>query len=119
MQRSSYVGIRRIQQKGTFAGVQVDVRNHPEVYDEYVRLAGNELKDPGRGDMGARDYLNSVVSGTGDMSQIYREHYRDGEDGSRIAFIRNTISSYRKLAQERIMSEANKWAEFIAYVNKR
>jgi hypothetical protein len=112
------ISVPRIKHKTDFMGVDVDFRDWPKVYDAYVRYAGNELKDLATG-LGAKDYLDAVVSGGADESELYRNVYRDGPEGSRASFIRNAISRYRKLAQDRIMSERESWPEFIELVNER
>ena len=109
------ISIRRIPKKTVFHGVKVNFRDFPDVYDEYVRLSGNELKHPAW-NMGAADMLDQVVSGKHALSGVY-EIYSDGPEGSKSAFIKNTISEYRKLAQEKIMETAEqKYPEFHEYV---
>jgi len=100
----------RLQKQSSFDGVQVNMRRYPEVYDEYTRLAGNGLKHPAWG-MGAKDYLNAVVSGAHPMSTSYKIM----SDESRAAFISNTISQYRQLAQREILSNP-KYKDFAAEV---
>lgn len=110
-------GVARIKQAGTFAGAEVDFRNYPKIYDEYVRLAGNDLKHPAW-NLGAKDYLDRVISGTHPMSSVY-QIYSDGPEGGKAAFIRNTVSEYRRLAQDHIMAQRDKWPDFIALVESR
>jgi hypothetical protein len=110
-------GVARIKQKTTFAGSEVDFREYPQIFDEYVRLAGNDLKHPAWG-LGAKDLLDAVVSGKHQLSQVYAI-YSDGPEGGKSSFIRNTVSEYRKLAQEQIMSQKDRWPEFIALVEAR
>jgi len=105
-------GIERIAKKSTFSGVQVNFKEWPEVYDEYVRLAGNELKHPGW-QMGAKDYLNLVVEGKHSMGPVYKIL----PDASRQAFIQSMIGDYRKLAQYKILSDP-RFKEFAAYVKR-
>jgi hypothetical protein len=109
--------VSRIQKKTGFLGVNVDFRDYPEVYDEYVRLAGNELKHPAW-NAGAKDFLDSVVSGKHSMSTIY-EIYSDGSEGGKAAYIRNTVSEYRRLAQGRIMEERERWPDFADMVRRK
>jgi hypothetical protein len=108
-------GVRCINKKTSFDGVDVDFRDYPEVYDAYVRLAGNELKHPAWG-LGAKDFLDAVVTGNHPMSEIYRI-YSDGPDGGKAAFISNTIAQYRQLARQEILKPENRdlWPEFIDY----
>lgn len=93
-------GPLRITKKTSFSGARVNLKQFPEVYDDYVRLAGNDLKHPAWG-MGAMDYLNAVVSGKHPMSTAYRIL----SDESRRDFIQNTIREYRGLAQRHILSD--------------
>lgn len=113
--------VQRIKKKGEFQGAEVNFREFPEVYDEYVRLAGNELKHPAYG-LGAKDFLDSVVSGQNALSSIYQQIYTSGgPDGTKAAYIKNVVAEYRKLAQQHIMSEGErgKWPDFVAYVEAR
>jgi hypothetical protein len=89
----------RIGKKTAFDGVQVNFKRYPKAYDEYVRLAGNDLKHPAW-QMGAKDYLNAVVSGNHPMSAAFSIM----SDESRKAFIQNTVQDYRKLAQQQVLA---------------
>lgn len=51
--------------------------------------------------MGAKDYLDAVVSGQHPMSAAYNIM----SDESRRAFITSTIQSYRKQAQQQILGD--------------
>lgn len=93
-------GPERIGKHTTFQGINVNLKGFPQVYDEYVRLAGNDLKNPAWG-MGAKDYLDSVITGKSPMSPVYKIM----GDEARKAFIQSTISEYRRLAQEKIMAD--------------
>jgi len=112
------IGVERIAKKTTFMGVNIDFRDYPKVYDAYVRYAGNELKDQANG-LGAKDFLDAVVSGKAAESTYYGGIYSDGAEGGKAAFIRNTITRYRKAAQEMIMAERDQWPEFVEMVNQR
>lgn len=71
-------------------------------------LAGNEIKDPARDNMGAKDYLNAVVSGTSPMSPMYEAKKQlDAQDGGERAktFIEATIRDYRDKARRRLIAE--------------
>jgi hypothetical protein len=109
--------VSRIQKNSGFLGVNVDFRDYPDVYDEYVRLAGNELKHPAW-DAGAKDFLDSVVAGKHSMSSVY-QIYSDGAEGGKAAFIRNTVSEFRALAQERIMEQSERWPDFAEMVRRK
>ena len=104
-------GPLRITKKPVFDGVQVNMKQYPEVYDAYTRLSGNELKPVQFGGLGAKDYLNSVVDGKHPMSAVYSIM----SDESRKQFITNTIQDYRKLAQQHILGDP-KYKNFSAEV---
>lgn len=93
-------GPERIAKQTTFDGVRVNMRQHPDVYDAYVRLSGNDLKHPAWG-LGAKDFLNQVISGQHPMSEAWKIM----SDDSRRQFISNTVSDYRKLAQRAILAD--------------
>jgi hypothetical protein len=95
--------LQRIEKKASWGGVPVNFRDHGEVYDAYVRLAGNELKHPVWG-LGAKDFLDAVVSGKHELSSIYQMG-SDGEDGGKAKFIRKTISEYRQLARDAVEND--------------
>lgn len=105
-------GPTKIAKKTVFGGVRVSLKKFPAVYDEYVRLAGNELKHPGWG-MGAKDFLNSVVSGKHALSSVYQIM----SDEARRDFIEGVVSDYRGLAQQQIMADP-KHAAFAKEVSK-
>ena len=105
-------GPTKIAKKTVFGGARVSLKKFPAVYDEYVRLAGNELKHPGWG-MGAKDFLNSVVSGKHALSSVYQIM----SDEVRRDFIEGVVSDYRGLAQQQIMADP-KHAAFAKEVSK-
>lgn len=107
-------GVQNIPWKSTFMGVHVNFHDYPKVLDEYRVLAGNALKDANG--MGAKEYLDAIISGKDDMSQIY-QIYSDGPDGGKASFIKNIVGHYRTLAQEAIMATAEqKYPDFYAYI---
>lgn len=93
---------QRIAKKTSFDGVDANFRQYPRAYDEYVQLAGNKLKHPAWG-MGAKDYLNAVVSGKHTMSAVYNVL----PDVDRRSFIDATIRQYRQLAQQQLLQDPN------------
>lgn len=93
-------GPNKIGKRTPFDGVQANMRFYPNAYDDYTRLSGNDLKHPAWG-MGAKDYLNAVVSGNHPMSQVYNMM----SDTSQKDFIQTTISDYRKLAQQKVLGD--------------
>jgi len=100
----------RIRKRSTFAGVAVNFKDWPKVYEEYVRLAGNELPHPAWR-MGAKDYLDALVSGQHAMSRVYEI----GSDERKLNMISATITDYRKLAQRAILDDPE-FADFAEYV---
>lgn len=97
------MGIERIDKKTSVDGAPVNFRDWPEVYDRYVVLAGNALKHPAYG-LGAREFLDAVVSGKHAMSAVYNR-LGDGPEGGKADFIRATVRDYRKLAQQAILAD--------------
>ena len=96
-------GAGKIRKKTTFDGVDINLKDWPQVYDAYVRLAGNELKHPAWG-MGAKDMLDAVVTGRHALSSVYNM-LSDGKDGGKAAFIQQQISGYRALARQAILAD--------------
>lgn len=100
----------RIGKRTSFDGVQVNLKEWPQVYDAYVKLAGNELKHPGFG-MGAKDFLNALVEGKHPMSVTYGIR----SDEMKLTMINQVVSNYRKAAQQAIMNDP-KFKDFAEHV---
>ncbi len=115
MQRLN-VDFRRIGKKADWDGVPVNFRDWPEVYDAYTKLAGNDLKHPAWS-MGAKDFLDAVVSGKHPMSEAYRIQ-SDGEDGGKSVFIRKWLTQYRELARREIINDP-RFADFANFISER
>lgn len=111
MQRLN-TNIQRISKRVNWDGVDINLRDWPEVYDAYTELAGNKLKHPAWG-LGAKDFLNKMVSGEHELSPIYRmlPDTRRTMDGGKAAFLAKQISDYRALARRDITSDP-KFASF-------
>jgi hypothetical protein len=101
----------RIGKRTEFAGVNVNFKQWPEVYDEYVKLAGNEAKDPAF-QKGAKDFLNDVVTGKSPLSKVYEMR----QDEMKLQFIKQAVTRYRKLAQQQILNDP-KFADFADQVH--
>jgi hypothetical protein len=88
-----------------FDGVTVDLTRDEfrGAYSRYAKLAGNEFKHP-VWDKGCMDYLNDVVTGRGEKSEMYRM-LSDGPEGGKAAFIKGTVNEYRRYARERLLEE--------------
>lgn len=89
--------------KTAFNGARIDLTQYPKAYSRYIELAGNELKHPAWG-LGAKDYLNAVVTGRHPLSAVY-EIKSDGPDGGKDLFIRDALSQYRELARKQLLEE--------------
>ena len=105
------MGHESIPRKGMFDGVPVNFKDFPEVYDRYVRLAGNELKHPAFGRLGAMDYLNQEVT---NPRSIYNS--MPFSDAGKQQHIDKIITQYRSLAQQQILAEAP--MQFPAFAEK-
>lgn len=104
--------------KGSFgAGALVDLKNDPQLYSRYVQLAGNELKDPAWG-LGAKDLLNSIVSGNHPLSSIYNMK-TDGPDGGKYVMLRGLIEQYRRSARSQLLNESPELAAKVDDAHQR
>ena len=101
---------RRIGKTPSFMGVKVNMKDWPEVYVAYVKLAGNEFKHPAFG-LGAKDFLNKLVSGDHPISAVYKMR----SDPMKAQMINNIIEQYRSAAQQKIMMDP-KFKDFATYV---
>lgn len=110
--------IQRISKRVNWDGVDVNLRDWPEVYDAYTELAGNKLKHPAWG-LGAKDFLDKVVTGEHEMSAIYDmlPSTRRAMDGGKAAYIAKTISDYRALARRAIIDDP-KFADFARSIDQ-
>jgi hypothetical protein len=89
--------------KTSINGALVDLAKDPELYHRYSQLAGNELKDPAWG-LGAKDLLNSIVSGNHPLSAIYNMK-TDGPDGGKALMLRGLIEQFRRDAGTTLLNE--------------
>lgn len=79
---------------------EISLRDNLPAYSRYVQLAGNDYVHPVYG-MGAKDLLNSVVSGGHELSSQYAG-LGDEDKGK---FIRNVVTDYRKRARLQLFEE--------------
>ena len=100
---------------GSAGAVTVDFTRWPEVYGEYVRLAGNGA-NPAWGGLGARDFLDQVVTGNSAFSPLY-ELRTDGPDGGKADFVRETIQTARANARRAIWNDP-RFGDFRGYVEE-
>lgn len=83
--------------------VPIDMSQHPAAYSRLLELSGNELKHPAW-DMGLKDLLNGIVSGTHPLSAVYNLK-SDGPEGGKEVMIRDLIAQYRDLAKKQVLDE--------------
>lgn len=102
----------RIKKKSSFSGVHVNMKEWPDVYDAYTRLAGNEAKHPAW-NLGAKDYLNAVIGGKHPMSRVYGMK----SDEMKLTFINKTLADYRQIAQRQILADPQ-FSEFARHVGQ-
>jgi hypothetical protein len=76
----------------TIDGVNVSLKNHADIYSEFVRRAGEP----------AFEQLEAVVTGNHPDSAMYFD-MSDGPNGEKAAYIKGVVSSYRKAAKDTIM----------------
>lgn len=81
--------------------VTVDLRSRPELWTRYVELAGNEAKLPLVGDLGAKDFLNRLVTGKHELAPGYAQLSDDGKE----RYLRQVIDAYRELARDQLLKE--------------
>ena len=109
LQRNRYFP-QRIRQQTSMLGVEVNLRQWPEVYSRYVELAGNANPVPQFGGLGLRDYLNAVVTGEGGNEITRRDHQRfqqmtQGQHGQRQQFIQTAFTRARQAAAQAILED--------------
>lgn len=105
---------KRIAKRGSWDGAPVEFANFPEVYAEYARLAGNDLKSPQYEDKGAMDFFNDLVTGRSGY-EAYWQMLTDGPEGGKAQFIQKVISDYRKEARRAIEADP-RFPEFRQYL---
>ena len=100
--------------KTTLGGVRVNLNDFEGAYSRYVQLAGNELKNPFRQNMGAKDYLNALVSNKLPESALYNHPLTTGgPDGGKADTIKDILREYRDLAKDQLESEFPKLKAFV------
>jgi hypothetical protein len=100
-------------------GAVVDLSRDPNLYSRYQELAGNEMKKFGPGgEMGLKDRLNSLVSGTDPMSPIYNMK-SDGPDGGKYLMLRGIIEDYRRDARDQLLRESPALNELVQAAQQR
>lgn len=105
---------KRIDKRGSWDGAPVEFGKFPEVYAEYVKLAGNGLKSPQYEDKGAMDFLNDLVKGKSGYDAYWRI-LSDGAEGGKAQFIQKVIGDYRQAARRQIEGDP-RFTEFRQYL---
>jgi hypothetical protein len=75
----------------SFMGETVSLKNRPDIYSEFMRLAGTP----------AFEQLNAVAEGRHPDSEFYFG-LTDGPDGGKADYIRDVVSAYRDEARAQI-----------------
>ncbi len=88
------VSVQIPQRSFTIDGQNVSLKNHPDIYSEFVRLAGEP----------AFEQLEAVVTGDHPDSAWY-DSQSDGPTGGKAAYIKEVIEDYRKAAKEMILEQ--------------
>lgn len=87
------VSIQIPQRSISVGGVNVSLKNHPEIYADLVKTAGKP----------AFEYLQAVVNyEAGELSEQYYS-YSTGPKGERATFIKQVVEDYREAARELII----------------
>jgi hypothetical protein len=108
------VSIQLPQRSISVNGVTVSLKNHPEIYADLVKTAGQP----------ALEYLKQVIDGeAGELSQEYYG-YSTGPNGERAIYLKKVVNEFRKAAREAVIERhgntLNKLvAEKIARTEKR
>jgi hypothetical protein len=100
LQRLS-VDLERPGKSVDFGGATVNLRAYPQAYDDYVRLAGNDWKNPATG-KGLHDTLAEMVGGQGPMAEAYRMA-SDGRDGGKAQLIKQLAQLHRAGARDALL----------------
>lgn len=108
--------IPKPKKKTSFLGVNINLKQHPEIYDALVRLSGNEMTattfgapittnggfvSEGRGLM---DELNAVVTGRHSYSAIYQT-LSGGVDGGKGTALQRIVQAYQKAAKAHVLKD--------------
>lgn len=102
MEQETYLAMPN--KKVNYDGVEINLKNYPEIYSRYVKLAGNELELDKYEGKGCKDFLNAVIEGDSQYSPIY-ETYSEGAEGEKSGFIRRVVNDYREAARAELLEE--------------
>lgn len=116
MEQETYLAMPN--KKVNYEGVEINLKNYPDIYSRYVKLAGNELELDKYEGMGCKDFLNSVIEGDSQYSQIY-ETYSEGAEGGKSDFIRRVVNDYREAARAELLEEFPTLANKVEFLKEQ
>lgn len=93
----------------TINSAKVDLKADPEMYSRYVQLAGNEVKDP-LTQMGTKDTLNALVTGSHPLSSIYNLRQDEGKQ----TMIEDIVNRQRTAAKQQLLKEYQELASQVS-----
>lgn len=86
------IDVRMPSKTVSIDGENISLRDRPDIYSEFVRLAGEP----------AYEQLNAVAAGSHPDSAMYFE-LTDGPDGGKAEYIKDVITAYRKAARAQLL----------------
>jgi hypothetical protein len=95
----------------SYDGVNVNLKNHPKIYNRYLELQGHALTTYGDGSPidetgeGLVGSLSLLVTGGHPLSQMYEQELTDGPDGGKAALIRKMVEGFRNVAKYQLLEE--------------
>ena len=116
MEQETYIAMPN--KRVNYDGVEINLKNYPDIYSRYVKLAGNELELDKYEGMGCKDFLNSVIEGDSQYSQIY-ETYSEGAEGGKSDFIRRVVNDYREAARAELLEEFPSLANKVEFLKEQ
>ena len=116
MEQETYIAMPN--KRVNYDGVEINLKNYPDIYSRYVKLAGNELELDKYEGMGCKDFLNSVIEGDSQYSQIY-ETYSEGAEGGKSDFIRRVVNDYREAARAELLDEFPTLANKVEFLKEQ
>lgn len=86
-------------------GIDVGLRNRPDIYNDLVRTAAQEVRIPKYYDMTMYEYLNALVSGKIEDSELYNQKLdsrgvTDRDDDEKTDVIHKVMRDYRDEARD-------------------
>lgn len=88
-------------------GTSVSLRNRPDIYNDLVRTAAQEVRLPQYYDMTLKEYLNALVTDQIYDAELYHERLDSRgstrrDDGEKVDMIRSVVRKYREAAGDEI-----------------